>query len=123
MASLRVQFHLPSLHVAYKASQYLTSLLENDIIVPEESQLLDIVYNQYAPHSPFEFKVDAEKSKDDQNFELKFSRGEPQHDLLLSREAVPNIARIFSFEPSAEADLYRAIEQAQLRVAKGRIEL
>jgi len=110
------------LHVAYKASQYLKSLLEHDVIVPEESQLLDIVYNQYAPHSPFE--LDVEKSKDDNSsFKLNSDRGEPQHDLLLSPEAVSNIARIFSFEPGAEADLYRAIEQARLRVAKGRIEL
>ena len=106
------------MHVAYKASQYLDSLLEHNVIVPEESQLLDIVYRQYAPHSPFE--LDAEKSKDDNSFKLNFDRGD---DLLLSPEAVPNIARIFSFEPGAEADLYRAIEQARLRVTKGPIEL
>jgi hypothetical protein len=104
------------LHAAYKASQYLDTLLEHNVIVPEESQLLDTVYD---PRSPFE--SDAEKNDD--GAKPKAGRGEPQHALLLARDAVPNIARMFSLNPSAEADLDRAVKQAQLRVASGHIEL
>jgi hypothetical protein len=104
-------------HAAYKASQYLNTLLEHNVIVPDESQLLDVVYEQYDPRPPFE--SDAEKNDGVQS---QIGRGEQQHALLLTRDAVPIIARMFSFEPSAEVDLDRAVKQAQLRVASGRIE-
>lgn len=84
--------------------------------MPEESQLLDTVYEQYNPRSPFE--SDAEKNDDG----VKSKVG-PQHALLLTRDAVPNIARMFSLNSSAEADLDRAVKQAQLRVASGQIGL
>ena len=104
---------------AYKASQYLNTLLEHNVIVPEESQLLDTVYDQYKPRSTFEPDVE----KKDDGAKSKVGRGEPQHALLLTRDAVPNVARMFSLNPSAEADLDRAVKQAQLRVASGHIEL
>ena len=107
------------MHAAYKASQYLGTLLEHNVIVPEESQLLDTVYDQYDSRSPFE--SDAEKNDD--SAKSKAGHEELQHALLLTRDAVPNIARMFSLNQSAEADLDRAVKQAQLRVASGHMEL
>ncbi|KAF8628645.1 hypothetical protein AX15_003777 [Amanita polypyramis BW_CC] len=93
---------------AYKASQYLDTLLEHGVIVPKESQLLDSVYKES------ETLRNAERSK---------SGGERQHAVLLTREAVPSIAHLFSLKRSAEADLYRAVEQARLRVESARTVL
>ena len=48
---------------------------------------------------------------------------EPQHTLLLGPEAVADILSLFGLESTASADLHRAIEQARLRVASGRVDL
>ena len=102
---------------AYKASQYLDTLLEHNVIVPEESQLLGSVYKEYSnSKSEPESKMSGEDAR-------KPKSGEPQHAVLLTREAVPTIAHLYSLKPSAEADLYRAVEQARLRVESARTEL
>lgn len=46
-----------------------------------------------------------------------------RHRILLTREAVPVILSVFGLEESAGGDLYRAVEQARVRVGSGRGEL
>ncbi|KAK2465405.1 hypothetical protein APHAL10511_002759 [Amanita phalloides] len=95
---------------AYKASQYLETLLEHDMIVPEESQLLNMVYDQYGSRSK---KSESENSKDEDG-KLKSTIAD-RDALLLTPGAVPNIARVCSLQTSAETDLHRAMEQARQR--------
>ncbi|KAF8625981.1 hypothetical protein AX17_006705 [Amanita inopinata Kibby_2008] len=106
---------------AYKASQYLDTLLENGIIVPEESQSLDSVYASSPASLP---SLKPESETDDTGAQSRRTKDkEAQHTILLTREAVPAIIRLFSLKSSAEADLYRAVEQARLRVESARTEL
>lgn len=83
---------------AYKSSQYLSSLLSHDLVVPETDAALDKVYAQYAPPKPT-----------------------PTNDspLLLLPSATEQIAELYEFDPVAVRDLQRAMEQAQVRVASG----
>ncbi|KIL59059.1 hypothetical protein M378DRAFT_169819 [Amanita muscaria Koide BX008] len=104
---------------AYKASQYLNTLLEGNVIVPEKSRLLDSVYTQHSPRRPNP-TPEAEKSEADVE---NSKSGRKQHAILLTRDAVPTIARKFALGTTAEADLYRAVEQARLRVESKRVEL
>ena len=103
---------------AFKASQYLDTLLEHNVIVPEESQPLDSVYTQHAPQSDSD--LDSETPEKGTRTP---KNGEQQHILLLTRDAVPAITHFFSLRSAAEADLYRAVEQARLRVESKRIDL
>ncbi|KDR83089.1 hypothetical protein GALMADRAFT_238906 [Galerina marginata CBS 339.88] len=84
---------------AYQAAEYLESLLNHDLIVPQPSEALDQVYKTYqlSPHA------------------------DPHH-TLLTRDAMPSILSIFQLgsDSTAAADLYRAVEQARVRVATGR---
>lgn len=98
---------------AYKASQYLNTLLEGNVIVPEKSRLLDSVYTQHSPRPKEKSEADVENSES----------GRKQHAILLTRDAVPTIVRQFALGTTAEADLYRAVEQARLRVESKRVEL
>lgn len=47
---------------------------------------------------------------------------EPQHSLLLTRDAVPAVLSLFTLAPHEQDSMYRAIEQAKLRVANGKID-
>jgi len=102
---------------AYKASQYLDTLLEHNVIVPEESQPLDSAYTQHAPRS------DSNPGSETMEKSIGGPKNGSQHVLLLTRDAVPAITRLFSLKSTAEADLYRAVEQARLRVESKRVEL
>ena len=113
---------------AYRASQYLQSLLDSGIIVPEASPALDLIYKNYAPepsssekgssHSNITSNSDATANPDP---------GMPpppaRHTVLLTRDAVPVIISLFGLKPSALADLQRAVEQARVRVESGRTVL
>ena len=96
---------------AYRASQYLQSLLDSGSIVPEPSESLDGVYKHFAsPNSNGETD--------------KIDGSAPQyHTTLLTREAVPSIVNLFGLESIAAADLLRAVEQARVRVKSGRAVL
>jgi len=107
---------------AYRSSQYLQSLLDHDIIVPEASELLDEVYKLYA-RKKLSAACDDPKSSSDFSIPKTNPDREPQHTLLLGPEAVPDILSLFGFESTTSADLHRAIEQARLRVAGGRVDL
>lgn len=84
---------------AYRSSQYLQSLVDQHAIVPEPSQELDEIYAQYTPASS----------------SPEPSTSTTQHELLLTRDAVPAIVERFELDPSADTDLYRALEQVRLR--------
>ncbi|KAF9452920.1 hypothetical protein P691DRAFT_755954 [Macrolepiota fuliginosa MF-IS2] len=97
---------------AYRATQYLQDLLANGVIVPEGSEALDAIFKDFSPPStPSEEESSNTVSKD--------ARG---HELLLRKEAVPTIVSLFGLKKSADADLYRAIEQARLRIENGRLK-
>ncbi|KAF8962968.1 mitochondrial K+-H+ exchange-related-domain-containing protein [Flammula alnicola] len=120
---------------AYKSSQYLQSLLEHNIIVPEPSEPLDEVYRLRqlaAPPTPSESTDSSSSSSapeidpaSDASSSSAPNPKEPSHILLLTRDAVPSILSIYGFKPesTAAADLYRAVEQARVRVSTGRPEL
>ncbi|RDB19027.1 hypothetical protein Hypma_014296 [Hypsizygus marmoreus] len=97
---------------AYRASQYLQSLLDAGIIILEPSPLLDVVYKDYSP---------AEKPPSSPSSSAESQSTPPRrHELLLTRDAVPAILNVFGLKPSAGADLLRAVEQARVRVRSGR---
>ncbi|KAF8157854.1 mitochondrial K+-H+ exchange-related-domain-containing protein [Crassisporium funariophilum] len=111
---------------AYRASQYLQSLLEHGIIVPEASDSLDEVYKLH-PYSQSSLSTSTSMPLDTVNSRMHKSTfqpdQEPQHEVLLGRNAVPAILSTFELDSTAGADLYRAVEQARVRVSSGRDEL
>ncbi|KAF8800102.1 hypothetical protein BYT27DRAFT_7200608 [Phlegmacium glaucopus] len=106
---------------AYRSSQYLQSLLDHDIIVPEASESLDEVYKLYPPTtSPSSLSSDPIPESNSSIPKTNLER-EPQHQLLLRPEAVQAILSLLDLEPTTSADLHRALEQARLRVSSGRV--
>lgn len=100
---------------AYRSSQYLQSLLDNDSIVPEASPSLDVVYKDFAADAPLA------ESESKSEPEPKPESAPPlHHSVLLTRDAVPAILSLFGLKPTAGADLQRAVEQARVRVKSGR---
>ncbi|KIM41021.1 hypothetical protein M413DRAFT_72320 [Hebeloma cylindrosporum] len=125
---------------AYKASKYLQSLLEHDLIVPEPSEPLDAVYHMHklAEPSPSSLLLEDPTSSTSSSSTSSSSssssptpesatksKPEPPHTVLLTRDSVPAILSAFAFKPdsTAAADMYRAVEQARVRVSSGRTEL
>ncbi|KAG7088216.1 hypothetical protein E1B28_012233 [Marasmius oreades] len=99
---------------AYRASQYLSNLIEKQVIVPEPSDALDAIYRDCSPKplasSHSSASVGQSPSTNDQ---------EPLAvEMLLSREVVPTVVSTFSLTQSATADIYRAIQQADIRLSK-----
>jgi len=108
---------------AYRSSQYLQSLLDYDLIVPEASEPLDEVYKLYPPGttSPSSDPGSVSESNALSSRRTNLEQ-EPQHQTLLGPEAVPPILSLFEFESTtASVDLHCAIEQARLRVASGNL--
>lgn len=91
---------------AYKASDYLQSLLQRGAIVPRSDPDLDAIY---ASHAPSNALHNATKSdgKDE------------GREVLLRRDAVPQILQLYGLPESAGSDIYRAVEQADARLRKG----
>ena len=128
--------------LAYKSSQYLQSLLDHNVIVPEANEALDKVYKLHAITSSEDADVPSPSASASSSTSSSTassssassssnasppppSDSQPQHDILLTRDAVPDILAAFDFPPdgTAAADLYRAVEQARVRVKSGRAEL
>ncbi|KAF8262284.1 mitochondrial K+-H+ exchange-related-domain-containing protein [Lactarius quietus] len=94
---------------AYKASDYLHSLLQRGAIVPHSSTDLDDIYVTHAP---------TDKSRNTKKSgvgEEEVSEKE-ERKVLLRREAVPRILELFGLPESAASNIYRAIEQASHRL-------
>ncbi|TRM64137.1 mitochondrial K+-H+ exchange-related-domain-containing protein [Schizophyllum amplum] len=103
---------------AWRASQYLQSLIDSGAIHPEPSEALDILYRSYRPPSREQPTV-KEQEGDGKTI---VTRANPDVDLLLTKDSVPAILQILNLKPSAEADLYRALEQARLRLKRGEVK-
>lgn len=84
--------------------------MDNDIIAPEESEPLDAIFKEFSP---------SESSGPTKEPLKTTSTSNETHELVLRREAVPSIVSLFSLKESADADVYRAIEQARLRIGSG----
>ncbi|KAG6887330.1 hypothetical protein C0995_016149 [Termitomyces sp. Mi166 len=106
----------PFMIIPYRASQYLQTLLDNDALVPEASEAFDAVYKEYSPNKTAITSPD--ESKDEKSKSAKCTT--EQHELLLTRDAVPAILHTFNLKPCSGADLLRAVEQARVRVRSGR---
>ena len=93
---------------AFKASKYLESFLSRGAIDPQPSAELDAIYAKYAP-SP----VTGSDGSTSKTGDVRF---------LLSRAAVPALQEHLGLAPGGTfaADLYRALEQARLRLEGGR---
>ncbi|KAG5721493.1 hypothetical protein E4T56_gene13243 [Termitomyces sp. T112] len=103
---------------AYRASQYLQTLLDNEALVPEASDAFDGVYREYSPRKVA--ITSPGSSKDEKPESFSNSNTTEQHELLLTRDAVPAILHTFNLKPTSGADLLRAVEQARVRVSSGR---
>ncbi|KAF9257495.1 hypothetical protein L218DRAFT_110271 [Marasmius fiardii PR-910] len=100
---------------AYRASQYLSNLIEKEIIVPEPSDALDAIYKDCIP-KPI---MPPSSSSTNTSQSPPADSQEPEAiEILFSREAVPTIVSTFELTKSAIADMYRAIEQANTRFSK-----
>ena len=84
--------------LAFKASSYLEALIERGAIEPRPNASLDRIYDEYGPEPP---ESDGEGAIS-----------------LLRREAVPKIVSLFGLPSSAEADLYRALDQTTIRIKR-----
>lgn len=86
-------------YVAYKASEYLESLVERGAILPEPSIALDGIYTANPPKYTHTTDDLADKER-----------------VLLSKDAIPKIVDTFELPPSAAADLLRALDQTHTRL-------
>ena len=93
------------------------ALIDSGAIHPEPSEALEILYRSYRP-------APREQPTKEQEAEGKIiaARANPDVDLLLSKDSVPAVLQILNLKPSAEADLYRALEQARLRLTRGEVK-
>ncbi|KAG6899795.1 hypothetical protein C0993_006919, partial [Termitomyces sp. T159_Od127] len=88
-------------------------IIHNDALVPEASEAFDAVYKEYSPTRTAIPSPDGSKNE-------KSEGSTAQHELLLTRDAVPSILDTFNLKPTSGADLLRAVEQARVRVLSGR---
>ncbi|KAI0712858.1 mitochondrial K+-H+ exchange-related-domain-containing protein [Cerioporus squamosus] len=105
---------------AYKSSEYLEALLQRGAIRPDPSSQLDAVYAKYSP-SPCPPPTPPDSGSNDSKLTLGSSGLDEQ--LLLTRDAVPELQRTLALEhedSTFAAGMYRALEQAQMRLGKTR---
>ena len=84
---------------AYKASAYVEGLMSRGAIEPQADTNLDHIYERYGPDAPH--PQESESSTP-----------------LLRREAVSKIVSLYELPSTAEADLYRALDQTATRLKK-----
>ncbi|KAI0366671.1 hypothetical protein BV20DRAFT_971606 [Pilatotrama ljubarskyi] len=114
---------------AYKASQYLEGFLRQGAIVPQTSPELDVIYAKYAPKPlpapsseksppPSEHSSPPEGGEKDEHTAAGEVAGAQ---LLLTKEAVPELQKILDLpeDSTFASDVYRALEQARLRLEGG----
>lgn len=98
--------------LAFKASDYLHSLLQRGAIVPQSSTDLDDIYVAHAPTEKFRGTMKPGVGEEE---EIE----KEENKVLLRREAVPRILELFGLPKSAASNIYRAIEQASHRMRLG----
>jgi hypothetical protein len=99
---------------AYKASDYLRSLLQRGTIVPHSDANLDSIYAKHAPSNTLQ---EATTSGSGAGKDKEGTKDEKK--VLLKGDAVPQILELYGLPESAASDMYRAIEQANSRLRKG----
>ncbi|TDL22116.1 hypothetical protein BD410DRAFT_815051 [Rickenella mellea] len=103
---------------AYKASGYLESLLDQGAIVPEANVGLDDIYAEFPP-SPTGHPLDVAESTKSSGIDLHHPEQSTERErLLFGRDAVPRIVEYFELPPGAMSDMYRALDQTAVRLAK-----
>ncbi|KII90775.1 hypothetical protein PLICRDRAFT_123623 [Plicaturopsis crispa FD-325 SS-3] len=103
---------------AYKASQYLETLVGAGAVVPEASQELDQIYDEYKPKAVGGPHASLEQSESSLSPET--GDGSERTRVLLTRDAVPAIISLLGLPQTSAANLYRAVEQARIRVEQGK---
>ena len=113
----------PPRRAAYKASEYLQSLLHKGAIISQSSPELDVIYAKYAP-----CRVDAPESEkppppsdhapSGSERSEKGATSDAASPLLLTKEAVVELQKALNVpeDSTFAADVYRALEQARLRL-------
>lgn len=98
---------------AYKASDYLLSLLQRGTIVPHSDANLDSIYAKHATSDTLQEATSSGygAGKDDGT--------KVEKRVLLKLDAVPQILELYGLPESAASNMYRAIEQASSRLRKG----
>ncbi|KAH9851625.1 mitochondrial K+-H+ exchange-related-domain-containing protein [Lenzites betulinus] len=119
---------------AYKASHYLEGFLKQGAIAPQASTALDAIYAKYAPQPvsaptpSAAVEHSAGKEQPPPASEHASQSPEDEHDaaahgvqLLLTKEAVPELEQALAIPEGSTfaADVYRALEQARLRLSEG----
>ncbi|KAH9980294.1 mitochondrial K+-H+ exchange-related-domain-containing protein [Lactifluus volemus] len=95
---------------AYKASDYLQSLLQRGAIVPHSDADLDDIYTSLAPSNAL---PDSKKQT------ISEDKKDEEQNVLLRRDAVPQILQLYGLPESAATDIYRAVSQANARLREG----
>ncbi|OAX42136.1 hypothetical protein K503DRAFT_854161 [Rhizopogon vinicolor AM-OR11-026] len=122
---------------AYRSSQYLSSLLDHSLILPEPSPALDQLYASYAPSVIEKMPVAAPTAQSAVSPQNAMHTAGSPHDssgtppwsdaanlpktsqrLLLTRKAIPHILQLFGLPQSSAADMYRAAEQVRGRLGR-----
>ncbi|EGN98487.1 hypothetical protein SERLA73DRAFT_183524 [Serpula lacrymans var. lacrymans S7.3] len=119
---------------AYRASQYLSSLLDRNLIVPKPSEELDSLYLAHSstlrtsPKTPSSTPLpfDSDPPLNSDGSILSSSTPPPADEtnaaanssqrLLLTRKSIPAILELFGLPSTAGADMYRAFEQVRGRI-------
>jgi len=116
---------------AFKASSYLELLLKQGAIVPEVNFGLDKIYencgrrlsqatSSSASTTPNSTNSTTTSNPPENHNVTNTSSAEANatEELILDREAVPDIVSYFDLPKSAESDLYRALDQTSNRLSK-----
>ncbi|KAL1950835.1 hypothetical protein VTO73DRAFT_5959 [Trametes versicolor] len=114
---------------AYKASHYLEGFLKQGAIVPQTSLELDAIYAKYAPkplaapepEPGTETETHPPPSEHASQPDAADAAAEDAPRLLLEKEAVPELEKLLDLpeDSTFAADVYRALEQARLRLEGG----
>lgn len=88
------KFAHQNLLTAFRASEYLESLLKKGAIIPEGGSKLDQFYPEVDP----------------------MSEGNDKPELLLSQDSIPKLQEAFNLPSSFAGDLSRALMQAEVRL-------
>ncbi|KAH8817660.1 mitochondrial K+-H+ exchange-related-domain-containing protein [Flagelloscypha sp. PMI_526] len=99
---------------ALRSADYVRTLLDNNIVVSEESHELDMIYKDFAPKNPPPSSTSSEVVPPS-------TTDVPEHDILLTKDAVPAIASLYGMGTEERALVYRALAQATARVKKGKV--
>lgn len=115
--------------LAYRASEYLETLIDEGAIVPKASEELDKLYAEYDPlksntvastsqsSAPLTSGVNTNPTNQQRPSPNSHSSTDSKlsSPLLLTGSAIPAVVSLFNLTGHSSADMYRALEQARLR--------